>query len=263
MQDLTISLIQTHVAWENPDVNLSHFREKILQIDNPTDLIILPEMFNTAFTMDAQKNAEDMNGITMVWMAEMANKSKAVICGSLIIHEEGRYYNRLIWMRPDGSFHTYDKKHLFRMGDEQKNYSQGSKRLITEIKGWKVLPLICYDLRFPVWSKNRYENGNYDFDLIVYVTNWPSARSLAFTSLLRARAIENMAYVAGSNRIGSDGRKYDFEGRAMITGPDGGILLDLGKDADKTDSVTLKPGPLQDIRSKLGVGMDWDKFELF
>ena len=262
MQDLTISLIQTHVAWEDPDANLSHFEEKIKLIEGGTNLIILPEMFNTGFTMDARKNAEDMNGITMEWMADMAKYMDAVVCGSLIIHEEGGYYNRLVWMRPDASFDTYDKKHLFRMGDEHKHYSQGSERLITVIKGWKVLPLICYDLRFPVWSKNRYEEGEYAFDLMVYVTNWPSARSLAFTSLLRARAIENMAYVAGSNRIGSDGRKYDFEGKSIITGPDGGIILDLGKDADKTDSITLKPGPLQEIRSKLGVGMDWDKFEL-
>jgi predicted amidohydrolase len=217
-------------------------------------------MFNTAFTMDASGNAEDMDGKTMAWMAEMARQKEAVICGSLIIREGGHYFNRLIWMRPDSSYDTYDKKHLFRMGEEHKNFSPGTKKLITEIKGWKVLPLICYDLRFPVWSKNTFKDGSYEFDLIIYVTNWPSTRSLAFTSLLRARAIENMAYSAGSNRIGSDGKQYDFDGMAMVAAPDGEILLDLGKGMDITGSVTLDPKPMLELRSRLGVGNDWDKF---
>jgi predicted amidohydrolase len=260
MQDLTISLIQTHVAWEEPETNLKHFGDKIAGIEEHTDLIILPEMFNTAFTMDASGNAEDMDGKTMAWMAEMARQKEAVICGSLIIREGGHYFNRLIWMRPDSSYDTYDKKHLFRMGEEHKNFSPGTKKLITEIKGWKVLPLICYDLRFPVWSKNTFKDGSYEFDLIIYVTNWPSTRSLAFTSLLRARAIENMAYSAGSNRIGSDGKQYDFDGMAMVAAPDGEILLDLGKGMDITGSVTLDPKPMLELRSRLGVGNDWDKF---
>lgn len=260
MQDLTISMIQTHVAWEDPETNLSHFGDKIAGIEENTDLIILPEMFNTAFTMDARNNAEYMDGSTMAWMAQIAGKKDAVICGSLIIREGDEYFNRLIWMRPDGSYDTYDKKHLFRMGEEHKNFKPGTKKLITEIKGWKVLPLICYDLRFPVWSKNTFKDDTYEFDLMVYVTNWPSTRSLAFTSLLRARAIENMAYSAGSNRIGSDGKQYDFDGMAMVAAPDGEIILDLGKDMDKTDSVTLDPKPMLELRSRLGVGYDWDKF---
>jgi predicted amidohydrolase len=260
MQDLTISMIQTHVAWEDPEANLNHFGEKISAIRDRTDLIILPEMFNTAFTMDAVNNAEEMDGQTMVWMADIADQKDAVICGSLIIRDKDKYYNRLIWMRPGGSYDVYDKKHLFRMGEEHENFTAGTRKLITEIKGWKVLPLICYDLRFPVWSKNSFQDGKYEFDLLVYVTNWPSTRSLAFTSLLRARAIENMAYSAGSNRIGSDGRKYDFDGMAMVAAPDGEMVLDLGKDKDVVATVTLDPGPMIELRSRLGVGYDWDKF---
>jgi predicted amidohydrolase len=260
MQDLTISLIQTHVAWEDPDSNLTHFRDKIAGIQENTDLVILPEMFNTAFTMDAARNAEDMDGRTMAWMADIANQKDAVICGSLIIRENDNYYNRLIWMRPGGSYEFYDKKHLFRMGEEHKNFTAGTRKLITEIKGWKVLPLICYDLRFPVWSKNTFQDDAYGFDLLVYVTNWPSTRSLAFTSLLRARAIENMAYCAGSNRIGSDGRTYDFDGMAMVAAADGEVVLDLGKDKDVSATITLDPGPMLELRSRLGVGYDWDKF---
>jgi predicted amidohydrolase len=260
MQDLTISLIQTRVAWEDPDSNLKHFGEKIAGIKENTDLVILPEMFNTAFTMDAANNAEAMDGKTMAWIADMAKQKDATICGSLIIRDNGNYYNRLIWMRPGGSYDFYDKKHLFRMGEEHKNFTAGTRKFITEIKGWKVLPLICYDLRFPVWSKNTFQDDAYGFDLVVYVTNWPSARSLAFTSLLRARAIENMAYSAGSNRIGTDGRTYDFDGMSMVAAPDGEVVLDLGKDKDVSATVTLDPKPMLELRSRLGVGYDWDKF---
>ncbi len=262
MQDLSISLIQTHVAWEDPVANRDHFGAKIASIAEPTDLIILPEMFTTGFTMEAAKNAEEVDGKSIRWMAEMAGEKACVICGSLIIHDNGHYFNRLIWMRPDGSYEKYDKKHLFRMGDEHKHYSAGRERLIVEIKGWKVIPMICYDLRFPVWSKNEYRNGEYAFDLMVYVTNWPAARSTAFTSLLAGRAIENMAYVAGSNRIGADGREYVFEGRSRIVGPEGNILLDPGANKEAISSLTLKPEPLLEVRARLGVGKDWDKFEL-
>ena len=210
--------------------------------------------------MDAVKNAEEMGGTSTAWMANKAHEKNTVICGSLIIKENGNYFNRLLWMRPDGSYDTYDKKHLFRMGDEHKNYTPGTSKIITEIKGWKVLPLICYDLRFPVWSKNTFRDNAYEYDLIVYVTNWPSTRSLAFTSLLRARAIENMAYSAGSNRIGSDGKQYDFDGTSMVAAPDGEIIMDLGKDRDATGTITLDPKPMLELRSRLGVGYDWDKF---
>ncbi len=261
MQDLTISLIQTSLAWEDPLANLQHFDKLISSISEPSDLIILPEMFNTGFTMDAKHNAEKMDGLTITWMAELAFKKRSVICGSLIIHEDGKYYNRIVCMKADGSYQFYDKKHLFRMGDEHLHFSAGNQKNIIEIKGWKIMSLICYDLRFPVWSKNTFKDGEYAFDLLVYVANWPAARSLAWTSLLSGRAIENMAFTAGVNRIGKDGRGYVYDGQSMVCGPEGDTLLKITAGSESVSTVTLKPESMLELRAKLGVGKDWDKFE--
>jgi len=263
MQDLNISLVQTSLAWEDPAANLKHFGEMISSLAEPTDLTLLPEMFNTGFTMNTEENAEEMNGHTVMWMAEMASEKQCVICGSLIIHENGRYFNRLVWMRPDGSHAYYDKKHLFRMGDEHLHFTAGTKRLVVELKGWHIMPLVCYDLRFPVWSKNEYRDDTYVFDLLLYVANWPEARSLAWTSLLTGRAIENMAYAVGVNRIGKDGRGYEYNGRSMIAAPDGQTILDIPAGRDMISTVTLKADAMLELRAKMGVGNDWDKFELF
>jgi len=262
MQDLKITLIQTSLAWEDPDDNLTHFRKLISGNDISTDLIILPEMFNTGFTMAAAKNAETMNGKTMDWILEVARVNQCAVCGSLIIEENKKYYNRLIWMHPDGNYEYYDKRHLFRMGDEHNHFSAGQKKLIVDLKGWKVSPLICYDLRFPVWSKNRYSNGIYEYDLLVFVANWPAVRIAAWTALIKGRAIENLAYAAGVNRTGRDGRGYEYSGGSMVAAPWGEAIASAESDREQILNVSLDHAALHDIRSKIGVGEDWDTFEM-
>lgn len=262
MQDLTITLIQSELVWEDAEANLKHFEKMLDSFVDSADLIILPEMFNTGFTMNAKANAEVMNGKSMEWMAGMAFQKNCTLCGSIIIKEEGTYYNRLIWMPENGKYTTYDKKHLFRMGEEHLHYSAGNKQLIVELKGWKVMPLICYDLRFPVWSKNHFDDGEYAYDLLIYLANWPAIRSTAWTSLIKARAIENMAYAAGVNRIGLDGRDYSYSGDSMVSSPDGKILLQMAANSEEVESIKIKAEELMTLRSKLGVGNDWDGFDI-
>ena len=262
MQDLTITLVQAELAWEDAAANLFHFDRIFEKFYEPTDLIILPEMFNTGFTMNTSGNAEDMNGLSMTWMAETAMKLACTLCGSLIIRENGNFYNRLIWMQPDGKYSYYDKRHLFRMGEEHHYYTAGNKKMITELKGWKLMPLICYDLRFPVWSKNDYKEEAYAYDLLIYIANWPSVRSSAWKSLLGGRAIENMAYVAGVNRVGRDGRGFEYAGESMIAGPDGKIYSKVRAGKESISTNTLNVSELLQIRNKLSVGKDWDNFSL-
>lgn len=262
MQDLNITLVQTSLAWEDPDANLLKFEKLISSLRRDTDLIILPEMFNTGFTMSAEKNAELMDGKTIAWLSDMARMNDSVICGSLIIKEDKKYYNRFIWMRQDGSYDHYDKRHLFRMGDEHNHFSAGQSKLITEIKGWRVMPLICYDLRFPVWSKNTYVNDSYEYDLLLFVANWPAVRIDAWNSLIKGRAIENLAYVAGVNRTGTDGRGYEYSGGSMVAAPWGEILKEASKGKENIFSISLQSSALKEIREKIGVGKDWDEFEM-
>lgn len=262
MQDLSITLVQSALIWEDPEANLKRFDKMLDGIANPTDLIILPEMFNTGFTMNAAANAEKMSGKSMEWMAGMAAKKNSTLCGSIIIEEAGKYYNRLIWMSPDGNVTCYDKKHLFRMGDEHLHYAAGDKQLIVDLKGWKVMPLICYDLRFPVWSKNNFSGGEYAYDLVIYLANWPAVRSTSWTSLIMARAIENMAYAAGVNRVGTDGRDYAYSGNSMVASPDGTLLSEIEANTEAIKTTMLAAGELASLRAKLGVGNDWDGFNL-
>ena len=211
MQNLKLAYIQTTLQWEEPGNNLKHFSQKISEIDELVDLIILPEMFTTGFTMHPQALAEPMMGPSMEWMAKHALERSCVVTGSLIIEAEGHYYNRLIWMPPDGRFQYYDKNHLFSYAGENEHYTRGQNKLIVKLKGWKIMPLICYDLRFPVWSRNRHIPGDgFSYDCLLYVANWPSARSHAWRILLMSRAIENLCYVVGVNRIGIDGRNIHF-----------------------------------------------------
>lgn len=263
-ENLKVSLIQTSLHWENKEENLKHFAEKIQQIRD-TDLILLPEMFNTGFSMNSTKLHERMDGHTIAWMKEKAAKKNAVVCGSLIVEEDGKYYNRLVWMRPDGSFETYDKKHLFRMADEEKYFSPGNKRLIVELKAWKIFPQICYDLRFPVYSRNRFTHENNkveaEYDLAFYIANWPAARANAWTTLLRARAIENQCYVIGLNRTGEDGNKIAYNGQSSVIDAKGDTMEDTAG-TESTITVSLDKQELNDFREKFPVGMDSDRFEL-
>jgi omega-amidase len=258
MQDLKITLIQTHLKWENAEENLSHFKNKIDSISGDTDLIILPEMFSTGFSMHAPELAETMEGKAVNWMKNISAEKRIDLAGSLIIKENDNFYNRLIWVKSDGSLFHYDKRHLFRMGREQDVYSAGNKIITVELKGWKIRPLVCYDLRFPVWARNTMDNP---YDLLIYVANWPDKRTHHWKTLLAARAIENQAYAAGLNRIGSDGNKVSYCGDSLIIEPFGEILADL-KDEDTTHTEILSQKNLKEYREKFPAWKDGDRFEI-
>ncbi|MBN1408858.1 MAG: amidohydrolase [Calditrichaceae bacterium] len=258
MQDLIITLIQTDLIWENKEKNLTHFKDKIYSIMEDTDLIILPEMFSTGFSMNPAKLAEPMDGPTVNWLQKISADQKTDICGSVIIKEDGKYFNRLIWTKPDGSLFIYNKRHLFRMGNEPDVYSAGEKLITVELKEWKIRPLICYDLRFPVWARNT--SGS-EYDLLIYVANWPDKRTHHWKSLLTARAIENQAYVAGVNRIGSDGNNVSYSGDSMIVDPLGKTLAFL-RNQDSIHTERLSKRHLLDYRERFPAWKDGDKFEI-
>ncbi len=261
MQNLKLALIQTSLFWELPAHNLEHFATKINDISETVDLIVLPEMFATGFTMNPQGVAMSMDGSGVEWMAKQAAERSCVVTGSLIIEEGGRYFNRLIWMQPDGRYSYYDKAHLFSYAGEGKHYTRGQDKLIVSLKGWKFMPLICYDLRFPVWSRNRHlEDQGFDYDCLLYVANWPASRSHAWRILLMARAIENMCYVVGVNRIGADGNDIDHSGDSVAIDPLGESLTSLLPNADKTEVVTLTSCLLNSHREKFRAWADWDTF---
>ena len=258
MQDLTVSLVQSNLYWQDAQANLAMFEEKIWHLAGKTDLIILPEMFTTGFSMDAVKLAEPMNLTTFKWMKQMAAHTKAVITGSYIVNVNGQFLNRLVWMRADGSFETYDKRHLFRMADEHKVYTAGTKRIICDIKGWKIAPFICYDLRFPVWSRNI---KNELFDVMIYVANWPEKRVQHWNTLLQARAIENLSYVIGVNRVGDDGKEIHYSGESAIINPKGEHLYQQ-KEIEDIHTQTLEYEKLYKYRKSFPAYLDSDEFEL-
>ena len=211
MKNLKITLIQSNLFWEDKQKNLGHFGEKINTLEAQTDLIVLPEMFSTGFSMQPSLLAEPTDGPTIEWMKKQAKSKNAVVTGSVIIVENEKYYNRLFWVQPDGDFQTYDKRHLFTLANEHHYYAAGQSLLYTNLKGWKILPLICYDLRFPVWSRNTE-----DYDLLIYVANFPEKRAHAWKTLLQARAIENQAYTVGLNRVGYDGNDIYHSGDSCV-----------------------------------------------
>jgi omega-amidase len=264
MQDLQIASIQTDLHWEDISANLAMLEEKIWKIEKAVDLIILPEMFNTGFSMNAKQFAEPVNGQTMKWMKQIAAQSKAVITGSIMIKVDGKSYNRLIWMQPDGKYDFYDKRHTFKLTGEHQVYESGNKPLIKTLNGWKINLIICYDLRFPVWCRNQASivNGEwiFNYDIMVCVANWPSNRGYAWNTLLKSRAIENSSYVIGVNRIGKDGRGFNHEGGSLICSPLE-VLNDAGSD-DTFQIFSLIYGQLGDYRIKYPFLQDSDKFEL-
>lgn len=262
MQDLTISLVQVDVAWEDITQNLLRFDACLEPLAGKQDLIVLPEMFNTGFTVHPEKFAETPGGPASQWMSKKAAELDSVVCGSLIIKESGYYYNRMIWMRPDGSFESYDKRHLFRMANEHLKFKPGKKRLILDLKGWKIFPLICYDLRFPVWAKNTYKTGVYEYDVLVYLANWPEIRNLAWKIFLQARALENLSYVAGVNRIGQDGTGKIYSGDTRLVDCKGQVVQELPEYQEGILHCVLSGEELCDARNKFNVGLDWDKFTI-
>jgi predicted amidohydrolase len=263
MEDLRITLIQTSLHWEDPVANRAMLEEKIWSIGQPTDVILLPEMFTTGFTMNAAPVAEAMNLHTARWMRQMADQTGALILGSMIVKENNDFFNRLLWMEPGGRMAHYDKRHLFRMAEEHLVFSGGTSRLVDSWKGWRICPLVCYDLRFPVWSRNRYqpEEKRMTYDLLVYVANWPQPRVSAWDTLLKARAIENLAYTAGVNRVGPDPKGTVYSGHSAVIDPRGQTLWS-GEEAETVETVVLEAAKLLEYRDKFPAFLDADKFRL-
>jgi predicted amidohydrolase len=232
----------------------------INELQEPTDMIILPEMFNTGFSMHPDRCAETMHGPSMQFLREIASGEGCMIIGSILIREKGSYYNRLMTMYPDGSFQCYDKRHLFILKDEYKLMKGGMDRIIINWKGWNILPLICFDLRFPVWSRNTWRDGEYEYDLLVYPSNWPASRAHVFKSLLIARAIENVAFVAGVNRVGKDGEATPHLGESMVIDPKGKIIGYGGTEKNSIFSVVLSASELKELRESFNIGPGWDHF---
>ncbi len=256
MQDLRISLLQTHLAWEQPASNRQHFSQLLEQMSEPTDLVVLPEMFTTGFSMDGERVAEDGGAETLQWMRELASRHDTAITGSLAVREGQQVYNRLLFVTADGRHEHYDKRHLFRMSGEHEHFAQGEQRLVVEWRGWRLCPLICYDLRFPVWSRDRG-----DYDVLIYVANWPAKRAMHWRQLLIARAIENQSYCLGLNRVGTDGNNIVYSGDSLAIAADGELLLDCQAD-EGVFQCTLSAQAQETYRRKFPSHMDGDDFQL-
>lgn len=263
MNSLKISFIQTFLFWEDIGANLAMFEEKIWEINDQVDIIVLPEMFNTGFTMDANRFAEPINFTTFKWMHQMSQQKKSVITGSYIIKDSSHFYNRLYWISPDGANEYYDKRHLFRMGEEHLNYSPGNERLIAKHGEWKILPLICYDLRFPVWSRNKsnLKDNQPEYDILIYVANWPAPRTDVWDTLLKARALENQCYCLGVNRLGTDGMKVDYSGHSACYDFKGHPMNKISSEPD-IFTVELDLKLLKEFREKFPAYLDSDKFKI-
>lgn len=256
MSSLDVTIVQADLHWHDPESNLREFSRRVAELDHGTDLIVLPEMFSTGFTMDAEENAERMDGRSVAWMAETAKTSGAVVCGSLIIKDDRSYFNRMIMMRPDGNFDFYDKRHLFRLAGEHGPYSAGRDLVTFRLKDFRIRPLVCYDLRFPAWSRNRN-----DYDVLVYVANWPEPRHLAWETLLRARAIENLAYAVGVNRVGTDGNDVRYKGGSAVVDYLGNYLTPV-TDSPGVWSASLDLAKLREFREKFPFHLDADRFTI-
>jgi omega-amidase len=254
MQDLKITLIQTELIWEDIPANLAAFDKKLDSIQQETDLIVLPEMFSTGFSMNAPELAESMDGAAVAWLLNQSENRHVDIAGSVIIKSRNCYYNRLIWASPDGSIRHYDKKHLFRMSGEEKVYQEGRTTLTVELNGWRIRPFICYDLRFPAWTRN----SDTPYDIALFTANWPAIRVNQWKILLQARAIENQSYVIGVNRIGKDGNGISYNGYSSVIDPVGHILFQKkGRPWIHTESLSYSF--LQDYRQSFPAWMDRDQ----
>lgn len=215
MAQLKFTIIQPDIVWEDKQANLRQYEDYLSSVHEKMEVVVLPEMFSTGFSMTPERLAETMQGATVQWMKDTARKYGCILTGSLIIEEEGKYYNRMLWVQPDGKTGQYDKRHLFGYANEDEHYTAGTKRLIVSVKGIRICLLVCYDLRFPVWARNK----DAEYDVLLYVANWPERRSLAWKTLLQARAIENMSYVIGVNRVGTDGNDITYSGDSSVFGP--------------------------------------------
>jgi omega-amidase len=256
MQPLTLSLIQTATHWHAPAQNQAMFDAWFPRVPAQSDIVVLPEMFSTGFTMASTEVAEPMSGTTVQWLRDVAGRLGKVVCGSLVIRDAGACYNRFLWAEPDGALKHYDKRHLFRMAREHEHYAAGRAALTVQCKGWRIRPFVCYDLRFPVWLRNRG-----DYDLLLGVANWPAPRQLHWNTLLRARAIENLCVAAAVNRVGRDGNGHDYRGGSAVYRADGEAQLEVFDDQG-VYTVTLDPQQLHAWRERFPAQLDADAFEL-
>ena len=254
---LTIALLQANLVWENATANREQFEKKISKLSSEVDLIVLPEMFSTGFSMNAENLAEPTGGPSLSWMQKMASEKDSAVTGSLIIFENGNFYNRLYFVFPDGRFEKYDKRHTFTLAKENETYASGQERLIVSYKGWKICPLVCYDLRFPVWARNTV-----DYDVLIYVANWPSVRVQAWDALLKARAIENMCYCIGLNRVGKDGNDHQYPGHSAVYDPLGNPLNNASVEEEFEKEVVVDKDQLEEIRNQLRFLQDRDNFSI-
>ena len=264
MNDLRITLVQGSTRWHDPAGNREYYGELIAGLRGKTDLVLLPETFTSGFSNDAIAQAETMDGPTVAWLREQARALDAAVCGSVQLRVGDDVFNRLFFATPDGELHIYDKRHLFRFGCEHERYAAGRDRLVVEWRDWRICPLVCYDLRFPVFSRNRYDverPGQLDYDLLLYVANWPSARAYPWKTLLRARAIENLCYVAGLNRVGTDGNQLHYAGDSAVIDSLGHPVSECG-DEDVVVTVTLQAKELAAHRERFPAMLDGDAFTL-
>lgn len=264
---MKVALVQSNLFWEDVSKNLAHLKTHLQNVQAGTDLILLPEMFSTGFTMQPERLAEDHGGAALKWMQSMALEKNAVICGSVSVKENNRYYNRLYWVQADGNTSWYNKRHLFRMAAENEHYSAGTEKIILSLAGLNVCPLICYDLRFPVWSRNRFtrssdQEGSWQYDVLVYVANWPEVRNYPWKQLLIARAIENQAYVLAVNRVGLDGNNFNHSGDSMVIGPKGEVLASLPAGEEGVLTFELDAIALNTFRKQFAAGLDADEFDI-
>lgn len=261
---LRVSLIQGNTRWHDAAGNRDYYGALVRSVKGQSDLVVLPETFTSGFTNETLGNAETMAGESLAWFAELAREVGTVLTGSMVVREGDKCVNRLVWMRSDGSYDLYDKRHLFRMAGEHTRYAGGATRLIVELNGWRICPLVCYDLRFPVWIRNRYNKsalGRFDYDLCLFVANWPSARRYAWQTLLRARAIENLSYCIGVNRVGTDGNNLQYAGDSAVLDCLGQPLIELGAQ-EQVATVSLDAQALAAHRERFPAWMDADEFEL-
>ena len=259
-QDMTlrVTLVQQALAWQDPVENRRRFEELLAPLAGRTDLVILPETFTTGFTMEVEHAAEPAGGATEAWLLRLADRLDAAVTGSVITAQEGRYYNRLLWAQPGSGLRHYDKRHLFRMGGEHEHFTPGRSPWTVQWRGFRICPLVCYDLRFPVFSRRR---ADLDYDLLIYVANWPAARAYAWRQLLIARAIENQAFVAGVNRIGQDGRGTEHRGESLLCDALGAALAELGAQPAR-HTLELDLRALRAFRERFPAHLDADRFTL-
>jgi len=261
MSTLTISLIQPDLAWEDKQANLDLFSEKIRGIGVPTEIVVLPEMFSTGFSMNAEALAETMDGPTVEWMRGISAAYRVILTGSMIIKENNKIFNRLLWVMPNGQTGHYDKRHLFSFAGEDNHFSPGNKRLIASVKGWKINLQVCYDLRFPIWARQQVNDKKPEYDILINVANWPEKRSHAWKTLLCARAIENQCYCIGVNRVGTDGNGIDYSGDSLLAGPLGEVMYHCNGKED-VFTITLNKQELEGARKKFPFLMDADQFRI-